>query len=210
MGGGPSTGFDSAGFHSGMAESGRNLPHVSCVSSPPHAGKSRLPQGSLNTHGCCLGGECVRSRGSSRLLFPFLELGETEAGRWGGGASRCISAGICLPVPPSVRPSVPRPRQPRVTPEGAGAGRAQAAAGVGSPAGGLRAGAAAALPTRGGERGWGGHPARPPPPPPPRQRLSVPVPSPGADGNAAPRVPPESWREAPQGPPQDRCCLQAG
>lgn len=109
MGGGPSTGFDSAGFHSGMAESGRNLPHVSCVSSPPHAGKSRLPQGSLNTHGCCLGGECVRSRGSSRLLFPFLELGETEAGRWGGGIQVHLSRN--LPARPSIRPSV-RPQAP--------------------------------------------------------------------------------------------------
>lgn len=126
MGGGPSTGFDSAGFHSGMAESGRNLPHVSCVSSPPHAGKSRLPQGSLNTHGCCLGGECVRSRGSSRLLFPFLELGETEAGRWGGGhpgASQQESA--CPSLHPSVRPS-PGPDSP-VSPlkERAQAGRRQ-------------------------------------------------------------------------------------
>lgn len=210
MGGGPSTGFDSAGFHSGMAESGRNLPHVSCVSSPRHAGKSRLPQGSLNTHGCCLGGECVRSRGSSRLLFPFLELGETEAGRWGGGhpgASQQESA--CPSLHPSVRPS-PGPDSP-VSPlkERAQAGRRQQQALEARLEGCVQE--LRRLCLREAVSGAGGDTLPdPPPPPPPRQRLSVPVPSPGADGNAAPRVPPESWREAPQGPPQDRCCLQAG
>lgn len=162
-GGGPWTGFDSAGFHSGMAESGRNLPHVSCP--PPHAGKSRLPQGSLSTHGCCLAGVVCGAGGAHGCFSPFRSWGKLrQGGVWGGrpGASQQESA--CPSLHPSVRPS-PGPDSP-VSPlkERAQAGRRQQQALEARLEGCVQELRRLCLREAVSGAG-GGHPARHPPPP---------------------------------------------
>lgn len=188
VGGEAGRGLTQPGFAQGWLSQGETFPVPACRVPPPatHPGKSGLEHPWVLLGGVGMakaGGELLATR-SLLVLRGKLRQGGYRVvvvvGFWCRSAS-CLS--VCAP---------PRPRQPGVAPEGAGAGGAPAAAGAGSAAGGLRAGAAAALPARGGERDTGGSPY---PPHPPRHR-GVPLPTHPAP--APPRHPPQRGRCRPQ------------